>query len=110
MKKYIRLKNNKVYEVDEWETDICVRTNHGWVYKADIIAESDSVFGLGGYAYFEDINGNIHVIDDIAFDFNRNEWCFSVKNVAFFENEIAKLYTKQGDNYILVWDIEKGVI
>lgn len=41
MKKYIRTKYG-VYSVGDKETDVAVSTNHGWVFKRDIIAWADA--------------------------------------------------------------------
>lgn len=107
MKRFIRTKANKFYDLSRHNTIIGKEYLQLYLNKKsvvllipleDIVAESDY------------INDLIQVGDIVkAEKFN---YCIGIEKDPEFKgyDYVNKIYTKQGDNYILVWDKERGVI
>lgn len=122
MKRYIRLKNGIVIDTKGRLKQISYPYYDGkWLIdKKDIVAESDNIEGLiircgdlvcdseFGDTPFEVANSESLAYEnsvDVFRIFNDKKTYYS-----FLYEDITKLYTKQGDNYILVWDKERGLI
>lgn len=130
MKRYIRTKDGKIIDLDgnvkycrrdlykdlsreEWWTLVQA---HDFIKTTDIVAESDNITDLimvgdlveyTDYIYGFDMTNLLRVI--LTCDLV-NDDILAMKPYCCDENELQKLYTKQGDNYVLVWDKERGVI
>lgn len=125
MKQYIRLRNGQLFDTtkvhikkEEWALESSLeilKNGHIYYYfTKDIIAESDNILDL------------IQVGDLIRFEFMTDDYDYHKGTIMldkfsdYMETlkddmkddyiDLLELYTKQGDNYILVWDKERGVI
>lgn len=102
MKQYIRLKDNRIIDTKKLKKIVGMRVTITFEpYKENIVSQSDDIADLitfGDLVVIKE-NGNLYVV------FNKQDIEWLVE-----ENTPIKLYTKQGDNYILVWDIERGVV
>ena len=119
MKRYIRLKSGQIIDLDSnckyierrlfanysREDYWGVVQAHDFIKTTVIVAESDNILGL------------VKVGDLVRtyLDYTKLEYITEIEDKEDLQNDrllshINKLYTKQGDNYILVWDKERGVI
>lgn len=126
MNRYIRTKDGKIFEGAVIETELYNSSFYNdrigeqtfysqkmnrWGFVNDIIAESDNILDL------------IQVGDLIEDDYIDSILFVKSSTINFFKDEIenynskipedlgiTKIYTKQGNNYILVWNKEQGVI
>lgn len=101
MKRYIRTKDNRFYEIETMyaKGNVIIKG----LEPQETIAESDNVFDL------------IQLGDLVSYcwyDSDKLENEIYNNNLALHINDIiiTKIYTKQNDNYCLVWDKERGVI
>lgn len=108
MKRYIRTNKGHIYK---WlDTDkiwfgtpnICTKETTPLFADSEekVIAKSDNIKDLimVGDLVFDKHGCLVYITDETWLC-----WCKKFLN-------IHKIYTKQGDNYILVWDKERGVI
>ena len=92
MSKYIRTKD-KIYKIDfsRNETVICYFTTKGWVYKSDVIKESDTI---------EDLCDEFVGIDD----WNRHHKIENPNNIEIVKNFLKTFKEKYG----AIWN-DKGL-
>ena len=69
--KYVRTKDG-VFKVGDRETDICILTNHGYIYKQDILNQADTIEELCDTF----VNETENSILDKFFFYQKNEDCF----------------------------------
>lgn len=104
MKRYIRLEWGKIIDTTKIKTKGYVEEYNGrkYFYGDEYIAESDEITDL---VFDEDL---VKVYDNILNKtyFTKNE-DVDIESYCF---ELLAFYTKQGNNYILVWTKERGVI
>lgn len=105
MKRYVRTKDGKVYDtVKNYES--C-----DTILLKDVAVESDKILDLiqvGDFIFFRSKENNeiYQVIIDTS-----GHLVSLISNIYVDKTiEVTKLYTEQGDNYILVWDEDRGVI
>jgi len=110
MKRYIRTKDGKIWDTNWYHDDF---TNEevpyydfyekgGFIYLDSIIAEADNIFDLiikGDLVEYKD-DDNDTWLEDI-----KKSW-EDYKETSL----INKIYTKQNEDYCLVWDKERGII
>lgn len=124
MKRYIRLKEGKFIDTKRYRIDKhlvrFIRFFDDKLKKKDleidindIVAESNNITDLikVGDLYFYNINltdrkvENQFDILDLTFDKD-----IMLAKLRAGQIELTKLFTRQGDNYILVWDKEREII
>lgn len=113
MKRYIRLKDGQIIDTEHKDADKYLIDR---ILGDSFAAESDNILDLiqvgdlveyTDYIYDFEIKNLLRVV--LTCDLV-NDDILAMKPYCCDENELQKLYTKQGDNYILVWDKERGVI
>lgn len=91
MKRYIRLKSGKIIESKDYGTKVSAWNR--------VVAESDDIIDLIQVGDLIKYSVALAEVGDVLLD------CLLQGIIT-----VSKLYTKQGDNYILVWDKERGII
>lgn len=128
MKRYIRTKDGKIYDTTRVENDLFLTENivHDYVihndflimifrkadyydkynYGASVLGfvdkQSDNIIDLievGDLVEFTYKGERIGIIEIASYDVNSPD-----------NKNVIKIYTKKGNDYILVWDRDKGVI
>ena len=98
MSKYIRTEDN-IYEIDfsRNETDVCYFTTKGWIYKADVIEESNDLEDLVD-GYVIEYENNRYSYFDILSD-AKQVYAWEKRNYA--HNLYGIIGTDKGLKYVI---------